>query len=129
MSNRIVLDASALLCLLNDEPGAGRVAEVLTRSLIGATNLAEVVSKLRERGLSLDEVKEALGGLHLDVRPLTPGQAMLIGDLRPATRPLGLSLGDRACLALAIELDAEIYTTDAALTKADVAITATNIRS
>ena len=129
MSNRIVLDASALLCLLNDEPGADRVAEVLTRSLIGATNLAEVVSKLRERGLSLDEVKEALGGLHLDVRPLTPGQAMLIGDLRPATRPLGLSLGDRACLALAIELDAEIYTTDAALTKADVAIIATNIRS
>lgn len=129
MSNRIVLDASALLCLLNDEPGADRVAEVLTRSLIGATNLAEVVSKLRERGLSLDEVKEALGGLHLDVRPLTPGQAMLIGNLRPATRPLGLSLGDRACLALAIELDAEIYTTDAALTKADVAITATNIRS
>jgi PIN domain nuclease of toxin-antitoxin system len=97
--------------------------------VIGATNLAEVVSKLRERGLSFDEVKEALGGLHLDVRPLTPGQAMLIGDLRPATRPLGLSLGDRACLALAIELDAEIYTTDAALTKADVAITATNIRS
>jgi len=129
VSNRIVLDASALLCLLNDEPGADRVTEVLTRSLIGATNLAEVVSKLRERGLSLDEVKEALGGLHLDVRPLTPGQAMLIGNLRPATRPLGLSLGDRACLALAIELDAEIYTTDAALTKADVAITATNIRS
>jgi len=129
VSNRIVLDASALLCLLNDEPGADRVAEVLTRSLIGATNLAEVVSKLRERGLSLDEVKEALGGLHLDVRPLTPGQAMLIGDLRPATRPLGLSLGDRACLALAIELEAELYTTDAALTKADVAITATNIRS
>lgn len=129
MSNKTVLDASALLCLLNDEPGADRVAKVLTRSLISATNLAEVVSKLRERGLSLDEVKEALGGLHLDVRPLTHGQAMLIGDLRPATRPLGLSLGDRACLALAIELDAEIYTTDAALAKADVAITVTDIRS
>jgi PIN domain nuclease of toxin-antitoxin system len=129
MSDKIVLDASALLCLLNDEPGADQVAEVLTRSLIGATNLAEVVSKLRERSLSLDEVKEALGGLHLDVRPLTPGQAMLIGNLRPATRPLGLSLGDRACLALAIELDAEIYTTDAALAKADVAITVTDIRS
>ncbi|RSU45242.1 type II toxin-antitoxin system VapC family toxin [Sphingomonas sp. S-NIH.Pt15_0812] len=128
MSNKIVLDASALLCLLNDEPGADRVAGVLARSLIGATNLAEVVSKLRERGLSLDEVKEALGGLHLDIRPLTQSQAMLIGDLRPATRPLGLSLGDRACLALAIELGAEIYTTDAALTEADVAITATNVR-
>jgi PIN domain nuclease of toxin-antitoxin system len=129
MSNKIVLDASALLCLLNDEPGADRVAAVLTRSLIGATNMAEVVSKLRERGLSLDEVREALGGLHLDVRPLSSLQAMVIGDLRPATRPFGLSLGDRACLALAIELNAEIYTTDAALTKADVAITATNIRA
>ena len=128
MNNKIVLDASALLCLLNDEPGADRVAGVLARSLIGATNLAEVVSKLRERGLSLDEVKEALGGLHLDIRPLTQSQAMLIGDLRPATRPLGLSLGDRACLALAIVLGAEIYTTDAALTEADVAITATNVR-
>jgi PIN domain nuclease of toxin-antitoxin system len=129
MSSKIVLDASALLCLLNDEPGADQVAEVLTRSLIGATNLAEVASKLRERGLSLDEVREALGGLHLDVRPLTSTQAMLIGDLRPATRSLGLSLGDRACLALAIKLNADIYTTDAALTKADVAITATNVRT
>ena len=71
MSSKVVLDASALLCLLNDEPGAGRVVEVLTRSVMGTTNLAEVVSKLRERGLSLEEVREALGGLHLDVRPLS----------------------------------------------------------
>ena len=47
--------------------------------MIGAANLAEVVSKLRERGLSLDEVREALGGLHLDVRPLSPAQALIIG--------------------------------------------------
>jgi PIN domain nuclease of toxin-antitoxin system len=129
MSNKIVLDASALLCMLNDEPGADRVAQILPRSLIGATNYAEVVSKLRERGLSLDEIKEALGGLHLDVRSLSQSQAMLIGDLRPATRPLGLSLGDRACLALAIELEAEIYTTDVALTQAETAITVTNVRN
>lgn len=128
MSNKIVLDASALLCLLNDEPGADRVAEVLTRSMIGAVNLAEVVSKLRERGLSLDEIKEALGGLHLDVRPLSAVQAMTIGDLRPVTRSLGLSLGDRACLALAIELGADIYTTDVALTKTEAAITTVNVR-
>ena len=65
----LVLNASALLCLLNDEPGAKRVLDVLTRSVVGTVNLAEVVSKLRERGVSLDEVREALGGLHLDVRP------------------------------------------------------------
>ena len=92
MSSKVVLDASALLCLLNDEPGAARVLDVLTRSVVGTANLAEVVSKLRERGVSLDEVHEALGGLHLDVRPLSPAQAMIVGDLRPATKPLGLSL-------------------------------------
>lgn len=62
MSSKVVLDASALLCLLNDEPGADQVVDVLTRSVIGTVNLAEVVSKLRDRGLSLDEVREALGG-------------------------------------------------------------------
>lgn len=60
MSNKVVLDASALLCLLNDEPGADRVIDVLPRCVIGTANLAEVVSKLRKRGLSLDEVREAL---------------------------------------------------------------------
>lgn len=129
MNSRIVLDASALLCLLNDEAGADRIATILTRSVIGATNLAEVVSKLRERGLSLAEVQEVLGGLHLDVRPLSAAQAMTTGDLRPAMRALGLSLGDRACLALAIELGAELYTTDAALARAEVAIAVTNVRA
>ena len=128
MSSKVVLDASALLCLLNDEPGAGRVVEVLTRSVMGTTNLAEVVSKLRERGLSLEEVREALGGLHLDVRPLSPSQAMIIGDLRPATKPLGLSVGDRACLALALDLDAELFTTDADLASADAGVSITDVR-
>ena len=128
MSSKVVLDASALLCLLNDEPGADRVVDVLTRSVLGTTNLAEVVSKLRERGLSLEEVREALGGLHLDVRSLSASQAIIIGDLRPATEQLGLSLGDRACLALALDLGAELFTTDADLASADVGISITDVR-
>lgn len=128
MSKAVVLDASALLCLLNDERGADRVADVLTRSLVGAVNLAEVVSKLRDRGLSLDEVREALGGLHLDVRPLSVAQAFTIGDLRPRTRDLGLSLGDRAGLALAIDTGAEVLTTDDDMARADVGITVTDVR-
>ena len=128
MSSKVVLDASALLCLLNDEPGADQVVAVLTRSVIGAANLAEVVSKLRDRGLSIGEVREALGGLNLDVRPLSPAQALIIGDLRPATKALGLSLGDRACLALAIDLQAEMFTTDGPLASADVGLTITNVR-
>jgi PIN domain nuclease of toxin-antitoxin system len=128
VSSKVVLDASALLSLLNDEPGADRVVEVLTRCVVGTTNLAEVVSKLRERGLSLDEVREALGGLHLDVRPLSPAQAFIIGDLRPATKPLGLWLGDRACLALAMDLQAEMFTTVRDLASAEVGVTITNVR-
>lgn len=115
--NDVVLDASALLCLLNDERGADRVVDALGRSVIGAVNMAEVVSKLRERGLSLAEVREIIGSLHLDVRPLSAAQAFTVGDLRPATREWGLSLGDRACLALAIELAAEVLTTDADLAR------------
>ena len=129
MSSKVVLDASALLCLLNDEPGAERVVDVLTRSVVGTANLAEVVSKLRDRGLSLDEVREALGGLHLDVRPLSPAQAFIIGDLRPVTKALGLSFGDRACLALTLDLQAEMFTTDGPLASADVGVTIINVRS
>ncbi len=128
MNSKIVLDASALLCLLNDEPGADRVIDVLTRCVIGTTNLAEVVSKLRDRGLSLDEVREALGGLHLDVRPLSPAQAFIIGDLRPMTTSLGMPLGDRACLALAMDLQAEVFTTDATLASVEVGIDITDVR-
>ena len=91
MSSRIVLDASALLCLLNDERGAQRVMDALPRCVVGSANLAEVVSKLRERGVSLEEVRLALGGLHLDIRPLSSAQAITIGDParpHPAARPV-----------------------------------------
>ena len=110
--SQVVLDSSALLCLLNGEPGAARVVAILPWAVIGAVNLAEVVTKLRERGLSAEEADEALGGLHLDVRPLTAAQARAAGHLRPVTRTLGLSLGDRACLALAAELGASAVTAD-----------------
>lgn len=83
--------------------------------MIGAVNLGEVVSKLREQGVPLDEVSEALGELHLDIRPLSATQAMRIGDLPPATRAPGLSSGERPCLTLSLELVAEAYTTHAAL--------------
>lgn len=123
-----MLDSSALLCLLNDEAGAARVVVALPSAVIGAVNLAEVVTKLRERGLSVEEVEEALSGLHLDVRPLTTAQAYVTGHLRPATRAKGLSLGDRACLALAAELGAVVLTTDQAWADAKASIEVELIR-
>ena len=128
MSRVVVLDSSALLCVLNGEDGAERVAQLMPSAVIGAANLAEVVTKLRERGLSVEEVEEVLGGLHLDVRPLTPAQAYATGHLRPATRALGLSLGDRACLALAAELGVAALTADQAWSSADVGVTVEVIR-
>lgn len=128
MSRVVVLDSSALLCVLNGEAGAERVAEALPSAVIGAANLAEVVTKLRERGLSAEEVEEVLGGLHLDVCPFTPAQAYATGHLRPAIRALGLSLGDRACLALAAELGVPTMTADQAWSSADVGVKVEVIR-
>lgn len=114
MSERIVLDASALLCLLNAEPGCEAVAETLPFAVIGAVNLSEVVAKLAEVGGSEERIGEAIRLLRLPVEAFDVEQAKIAGLLRVETRSLGLSLGDRACLALARRLVATAVTTDRA---------------
>jgi ribonuclease VapC len=109
---RMVLDASALLALLNSEPGSRIVEESLSSAAVSAVNLSEVVSKLSERGMPAAAARTALEGLSLDVRPFDTDMAYSAGTLRPATRGLGLSLGDRACLALGLFLSATVLTTD-----------------
>lgn len=97
-----VLDASALLALLNGEPGAERVATALrVGSVMSAVNYSEVVAKLDEAGMPAEEIRAALEPLELNVVSFDRGLAYRAGGLRSATRRLGLSLGDRACLALA----------------------------
>ena len=78
--------------------------------------------------MPLDEVREALGGLHLNVRPLSPAQALIVGDLRPSTKAFVLLLGDRACLALAIDLQAEMFMTDGPLASVEIGVTIANVR-
>ena len=96
-----VLDASALLCLLFDEPGADRVEQVLHEAFVSAANLSEVVAKLIDRGLEGGEALADLRELDFEVVAFDRGQAERAGLLRATTREAGLSLGDRACLALA----------------------------
>ena len=105
----VVLDSSALLALLNREPGA----EKLTPELLGsAVNLAEVHSKLVSRGMSeYDAWQSALSPVSALIE-FTVAHAQTAGDLVRQTRAFGLSLGDRACLALGIELGAPVYTAD-----------------
>ena len=107
-----VLDASALLCLLFDEPGADRVERALPEALISAANLAEVISKLIDRGLDGNEALADLRELDLNVVALDRAQAEAAGLLRSAVRKVRLSLGDWACLALAQQRGAPTLTTD-----------------
>ena len=119
---RVVLDASAILVLLNDEPGAAAVADALEDAVVSAVNLSEVVAKLLESGMPREEAEDALGGLGLDVRALDERAAWAAGALRAGTRKAGLSLGDRACLALARDLGVPAVTSDSAWTKVSAGV-------
>ena len=110
--SEVVLDASALLAVLRVEPGAERVEERLEGAAIGAVNLSEVVAKLIEDGVPEAEIRGAVGQLQLKIHPFDVEQAYVAGGLRQATRSLGLSFGDRACLALAGRLGAVALTAD-----------------
>ena len=119
MSERYVLDASALLCLLQDEKGAQRVAEALPEAQIGAVNFSEAFGKLVEAGLDEETVDSLIDSLQLQVIPFDRAQARLAGSSRRMTRELGLSLGDRACLALARVQGAVALTCDKSWTRFD----------
>ena len=107
-----MLDASAVLALLFEEPGADVVRAQVRVGVIGAVNLAEVLAKLSDHGLPLAEAVRAVAILGLEVAPMTEAQALRSAALRPLTRGAGLSLGDRACLALAAEMGVSSTTAD-----------------
>lgn len=114
MNDVVVLDASALLCLLKDEPGGARVIEALPNAIVSAVNLAEVFAKLSEVGGSEKKIAQALRVLHLKIEPFDAEQARMAGMLLVATKAFGLSLGDRACLGLSRLRQAPALTTDKA---------------
>jgi ribonuclease VapC len=111
--NKIVLDASAILAMLNDEPGAEKITpELLSRATTSAVNLAEVQTILVREGGDPDESWALAVDPIPSVEPFTAEHARIAGTLIQKTTSLGLSLGDRACLALALALEAPVYTTD-----------------
>ncbi len=109
---RMVLDASALLALLNREAGAEVVAEALPEAVVSAVNISEVVAKLADVGMPQDAISEAIQRLALNVTPFDLEQAYVAGLLRPSTKRAGLSLGDRGCLSLARMLGVPALTAD-----------------
>jgi ribonuclease VapC len=113
-----VLDASALLAHLRDEPGADVVAEAIASgAVISTVNLAEVFSRAADRGadpakLAAELTQSGLLDGAITVEPFTAADAIDTARLRLLTRDAELSLGDRACLALARRLDAPALTAD-----------------
>jgi PIN domain nuclease of toxin-antitoxin system len=131
MSERVVLDASALLALIKNEPGANLVAAALPDAMISTVNYAEVLGKLSDNGWPHDMAANAIRSLGLEVVNFNVAQAEATGRLRTLSRQAGLSLGDRACLALGLVSGLEVLTADAAWVRiADqVGLAITDIRN
>jgi ribonuclease VapC len=100
--SKYVLDASAVLALLNQEPGMNRVEALLADSCMGTVNYCEVLGKLIDAGMPEQEARESVELLNVEVVGFDTDLARLAAVLRTSTKKLGLSLGDRSCLALAL---------------------------
>lgn len=124
----VVLDASAILALVFGEPGADKVLECLGKAAVSAVNLEEVASKWMMKGAPLDSVTEKLNALDLECVPFSREQAFVAASLRPLCESKGLSRADRSCLALGLERNAPILTTDGKWVELDIGVSVTLIR-
>jgi len=125
---KVVLDASALLALLNAESGAEVVADAIPGAVISAINLSEVVSKLSEAGMPESAIRHSLQPLGLEVIPFDEDQAYKTGLLRAHSKGIGLSLGDRGCLGLAQMLGLLVLTADRTWLELSMGVTVKIIR-
>lgn len=120
--SRVVLDASAIIAAIAGESGSQKVLDQLPRAAVSTVNLSEVQSKLIERGFPPEDAWESAMSFTNEIFDFDSRQAKLAGMLIQASRPYGLSFGDRACLALASVLGAPIYTTDRIWAKLNIGI-------
>jgi PIN domain nuclease of toxin-antitoxin system len=126
--DEIVVDASAALALLKGEPIRDFDPERIVGAAISAVNFSESLATLISEGLSEEQADEALSTLDLRVVPFNESQARATAQLRPKTRHLDLSLGDRACLALAMQLKAPAVTADRVWNKLKIGVEVVVIR-
>ncbi|MEV6228341.1 type II toxin-antitoxin system VapC family toxin [Saccharopolyspora shandongensis] len=117
-----VLDTSAILAWLRDETGAETVDPVLGDATMSAVNWSELAQKLTQHGADARRTCDRLRTIGVLVEPFTAEDALCSGELWPHTRSFGLSLGDRACLAVALRLDAPVMTADKAWRDIDVRV-------
>lgn len=124
----MALDASAVLAFLFGEPGAERVADLLGESCMSTVNLAEVIGRFTRDGHDPREVLQHIAESPIELVPFLAEDAALAAALIPRTRSLGLSLGDRACLALGLARRITVCTADPAWLTADLGVEVDVIR-
>ena len=122
MAPAFVVDTSAVLAILFDEAGGERVGEVWAQCVISTVNTSEVIAKLIDKGLPVERARLAYADLRMKQKEFDGELAYSSGLLREATRRKGLSLGDRACLALARREGATVLTADRAWAGLDVGV-------
>lgn len=110
--SRFILDSSAILAVLQQEIGGDKAATYFPEASVSTVNVAEVLTKLVEKGNDIDKAIKAFEFLQIHVIDLDESHARKAAELRPLTKHLGLSIGDRCCLALAILEDATAITAD-----------------
>lgn len=125
---QIVLDASALLAWLQNEPGSDVVGDRLADAVVSAANWSEIWQKLAQRGVDADRATRRLRALGVQIEPVTAADAVAAARLWPLTHTAGLSLADRCCLALALRLDSIAVTADAAWASVDTGVRVQVIR-
>lgn len=123
-----VLDASAILVVLNHETGSSKVEALLPGGFASTVNLAEVAGKLAELGMPISDIRAAIEALGLTIVNFDAPMAFETGSLRSATRKAGLSLGDRACLATGKVLSKTVVTADRTWTTLDVGVKIRSVR-
>ena len=124
----IVLDSSAVLAIALAEPGSDKVLQAAKGALLSAANLAEVLTVAERKGIDSDAVHREILSLEIVIMPVTESQAGHVGKLWLLGRNLSLSLGDRLCLALAIDHNAEVFTSDRQMGQMQLPILITQFR-
>ncbi len=117
-----VADASAILAMLDREPGHQRVEAALAETVMSTVNLAEIVTSLINKGIPAADARRTTESLEIETVPLDRELALAAGVLREGIRSHGLSLGDRACLALGRHLALPVLTADRTWADLDVGI-------
>ena len=116
----IVFDSSALLAITFEEEGADSAAQALNDGIISAVNASEVIARYVDVGASEEDALTSFRAFGLEIYPFDESLAIATGIMRSATRDAGLSLGDRACLALAIREQSSVLTADRAWAALDL---------